>query len=245
MVALISPAPFVLVSPGPASDLLANRITLSNNSSAKPFKTSGSLFSTTVYVNSPGSKPRGIEVIRGLFDSQNSVLPWEVVYPSDVNSAIEISRSKKEMTDSKQNAATAALSFLKLVQPNINTTWKPEDVKINMKDVSGPSAGLAFALALIVQFADPQLINDRKVAVTGTISQFGVVGAIGGINQKIIGAKSAGASIFILPKDNCQDLSRLRDQNHSSNGLKLIAVANLSQAVHALADSRIADSLHC
>jgi Lon-like protease len=224
---------------------LANRITLNSGSLAKPFKTSGSLFSTTVYVNNPGSKPRGMEVLGGLFDSQKSILPWEVVYPSNLNSVNEIARSKKEMADSKQNAAMAALSFLKMVQPNINTTWKPDDVQISTKDIGGPSAGLAFALALIVQFADPQLINDRKVAVTGTISQFGVVGAIGGINQKMIGAKNAGASIFILPKDNCQDLSKPKDPNHSNNGLRLIAVANLSQAVHALADSRIADSLHC
>jgi PDZ domain-containing protein len=244
-IALIAPAPFVMISPGPASDLLGDRITLSKEILAKTFQPSGSLFSTSVYVNSPGSKPRGIEVLKGLFDSQISILPWEVVYPSGVNSAKEIARSKQEMVDSKQSAAQAALSFLKLVQPDINITWKPQDVQINMKDVSGPSAGLAFSLALIAKFADPQLVNGRKIAVTGTISQFGVVGAIGGINQKIIGAKSAGATIFLLPKDNCQDLSSPRDLNHSSNGLQLIAVASLSQAVHALADSKIADSLHC
>ena len=237
LVALFAPEPFVLISPGPVTNLLAGHISLAGSNTDKAV--AGSLFSTSVLVNSPNSKPNGIEVIRGWIDGQISVVPWEAVYPKSQSAKNEISTSKKEMLDSQGNAAIAAANFLSNISPNSPALFKPTDVKIEMKDVSGPSAGLAFAIAIIAKFADPQLIAGRKIAVTGTISQSGVVGAIGGINQKLNGAKSAGAEIFIAPKANCQDFT------HLPTGLKLIAVANLTQAIHALADSRIADNLHC
>ena len=52
-------------------------------------------------------------------------------------------------------------------------------------DIGGPSAGLAFTLALIDQLSPGQLTGGRNVAVTGTIGLDGTVGPIGGLAQKV------------------------------------------------------------
>jgi hypothetical protein len=45
------------------------------------------------------------------------------------------------------------------------------------------------------------------VAGTGTIDPEGVVGPIGGITQKLKGAQRAGATLFLAPKDNCDEVA--------------------------------------
>ena len=45
----------------------------------------------------------------------------------------------------------------------------------------------------------------RPVAGTGEIAPDGTVGAIGGIQQKIVGARDDGAELFLVPADNCED----------------------------------------
>jgi len=66
------------------------------------------------------------------------------------------------------------------------------------------------------------------IAGTGTINKKGVVGPIGGIEDKLIGAKRAGATLFIAPIDNCIDIT------HIPKGLQVVAVSTLAQAVTLL-----------
>ena len=54
------------------------------------------------------------------------------------------------------------------------------------------------------------------------------VGPIGGIEDKLIGAKRAGATLFIAPIDNCIDITRI------PKGLQIVAVSTLGQAVTLL-----------
>ena len=108
-----------------------------------------------------------------------------------------------------------------------------------MKRVGGPSAGLAFSLALIAKLSNPEIIAGRNIAVTGTISESGRVGSIGGIDQKLIAAKSAGATIVLMPMANCRDVTV------STNGLQVIPVNNLSEAFHGLIDPSVAKSMRC
>lgn len=167
------------------------------------------------------------------------VVPWSAVYPPGQSTKKANEIANQEMKSSQQKATIAAANFIKSLNPTEPLGWKPEDIKIALHNVGGPSAGLAFALALVAKLRAPELVGGRKIAVTGEISENGSVGRIGGIDQKMIGAKAAGAQIFILPKETCQDITR------TPKGLKLIAVTSLGQAVHALASNKIADSLHC
>ena len=67
------------------------------------------------------------------------------------------------------------------------------------------------------------------IAGTGTISMKGEVGAIGGIRQKMIGAQKAGATLFLAPQSNCDDVV-----GHVPSGLTVVPVSTLTQAVQAI-----------
>ncbi|MFT4215677.1 MAG: PDZ domain-containing protein [Micropruina sp.] len=97
-------------------------------------------------------------------------------------------------------------------------------------DIGGPSAGLIFALAVYDMVAPGDLLAGRSVAGTGTIAGDGTVGSIGGIQEKIAGAETAGATVFLVPAANCPDVLGL------ATSMRLVRVATLSEAIAALED---------
>ena len=106
----------------------------------------------------------------------------------------------------------------------------PFDVKIGLRDeIGGSSAGLMFALGIIDKLTPGPLTGGEVIAGTGTIDDDGNVGPIGGIQQKLIAAKEAGASVFLTPKDNCAEARRA-----IPDGLRLVRVGTLHEAVTAL-----------
>jgi PDZ domain-containing protein len=110
----------------------------------------------------------------------------------------------------------------------MDAPWAPFTVDFNLANVGGPSAGLMFSLAVIDKLTTGDLAGSNFVAGTGTIKANGEVGAIGGISHKMIAAQEAGATVFLVPSDNCYEA---RSDN---DGLQLVKVDNLSQAVDAL-----------
>jgi PDZ domain-containing protein len=111
----------------------------------------------------------------------------------------------------------------------IDSFTKPFAIEINLADVGGPSAGTAFALGIIDKLTDGNLTGGRTIAVTGTIDADGNVGAIGGVIQKMAGARSAGATVFLVPKSNCAEA--LTAVPH---GLRLVPITTLTSAVDVL-----------
>jgi len=105
----------------------------------------------------------------------------------------------------------------------------PFKVTISLQNVGGPSAGMMFALGIIDRITPGHLNGGKHVAGTGTITADGDVGAIGGIRQKLYGAKEAGATIFLAPKSNCDEVV-----GHVPDGLDVYAVSTLHQAVKDL-----------
>ncbi|WP_422392150.1 PDZ domain-containing protein [Nakamurella antarctica] len=96
-------------------------------------------------------------------------------------------------------------------------------------DIGGPSAGLMFTLGIIDRLTSGDLTSGHYIAGTGTIDTSGVVGPIGGILMKMIAAKDVGATIFLVPADNCTEaLTRV------PSGLQLVKVAKLTDATTAL-----------
>jgi PDZ domain-containing protein len=79
------------------------------------------------------------------------------------------------------------------------------NVKISLADVSGPSAGLMFTLGIIDKLTTGTLTGGHTIAGTGTIDPYGNVGDIGGIQQKLHGAKNVGATFFFVPEGNCTE----------------------------------------
>jgi Lon-like protease len=111
----------------------------------------------------------------------------------------------------------------------MDAPWAPFLVDFNLANVGGPSAGLMFSLAVIDKLTTGDLVGSKFVAGTGTIKADGTVGRIGGITHKITAARAAGATVFLVPAENCYEAS---SDDHS--GLQLVKVKDLGEAVDAL-----------
>jgi PDZ domain-containing protein len=105
----------------------------------------------------------------------------------------------------------------------------PFSVKLHLTNVVGPSAGMMFALGIIDELTPGSLTGGAHVAGTGTICGDGRVGAIGGIVQKLAGARRAGATVFLAPASNCDEVV-----GHIPGGLHVYSVARLSDALTVL-----------
>jgi PDZ domain-containing protein len=105
----------------------------------------------------------------------------------------------------------------------------PFKVKINLSDIGGPSAGLMFALGIIDKLTPDNLTGGKFIAGTGEIAPNGAIQPIGGIQQKMAGARAAGATIFLTPAGNCSNTV-----GAVPPGLRLVKVNSLSDAVHDL-----------
>ena len=60
--------------------------------------------------------------------------------------------------------------------------------------------------------------HGEKVVVTGELDLDGTVAPIGGIKQKTIGARDAGADIFLVPDDNCRRRAQVRGRAQDRPG---------------------------
>jgi PDZ domain-containing protein len=105
----------------------------------------------------------------------------------------------------------------------------PFGVKINLSGIGGPSAGLMFALGIIDKLTPDSLTGGHFIAGTGEIEPTGVVEPIGGIQQKMAAARSAGATVFLTPVANCPNTA-----GAVPAGLRLVKVGSLAGAVSDL-----------
>ncbi len=119
----------------------------------------------------------------------------------------------------------------------------PITVTVGIAEVSGPSAGLMFALAIMDKLTPIDELNGAHVAGTGAIDIDGDVSPIGGIEHKMDGAVAAGATAFLAPIENCEDVV-----GHIPAGLDVYAVDNLTDAytaIVAIGQNDTADLLTC
>jgi len=105
----------------------------------------------------------------------------------------------------------------------------PVDVKIQINNVGGPSAGMMFALGIIDKMSTGDLTGGQHIAGTGTIDADGNVGGIGGIRQKLYGARNAGATWFLAPPSNCNEVV-----GHVPDGIRVFSVSTLQDSLTAL-----------
>ncbi len=109
----------------------------------------------------------------------------------------------------------------------------PFELDIDTGSIGGPSAGLAFTLALIDELSPGELTGGRSIAVTGTVDLSGAVGSIGGLRQKAAAVAQAGVEIFLVPKSQSdEDLAAARIAGGPN--LQIIEVGSLAEAVDVL-----------
>lgn len=78
----------------------------------------------------------------------------------------------------------------------------PVNVRIDSRNIGGPSAGMMYALAVIDLLTEGELTGGYRVAGTGTIRFDESVGPIGGVRQKVFAARGIGADYVLVPADN-------------------------------------------
>jgi PDZ domain-containing protein len=147
---------------------------------------------------------------------------------------LTIKRAGKEQTVDVRTVAAPANSGSKTGKPVVGVVLGedhsfPFTVKISVGDVGGPSAGLMFSLGIYDKLTPGSLTGGTFVAGTGTITAEGEVGPIGGIQQKMIAARDAGAKVFLTPKDNCAEATA-----NAPKGLRLVEADTMHDAIASL-----------
>ncbi|MEM9564201.1 MAG: S16 family serine protease [Actinomycetota bacterium] len=108
-------------------------------------------------------------------------------------------------------------------------------VEIDSGSVGGPSAGLAFTLAVLDQLTEGELTGGAQVAVTGTIQADGSVGRVGGVLQKTAAVRDLGVDVFIVPASlGEQELEAI--MGRAGDDLTIVPVNNLDEALTALGE---------
>lgn len=155
--------------------------------------------------------------------------------------SLTVSRSGRALTVQAPTAKSGARTVLGVV---LRITFRlPVKVAINAGEVGGPSAGMMFSLGIYDKLTPGALTGGNRVAGTGTIDSDGVVGPIGGIQQKLVGASDAGATWFLAPADNCSEVV-----GHVPDGMRVVRVSTFREAVgavEAIAGGRSADLPQC
>lgn len=208
-----------------------------------------------------GAEVAVVEVVEDA-PAQGSLQPDDVITAIDGTAVT----SAKELREAIQDAGgeTVALTVLRDGEETVvevtpekqvegdQTTWIigvtlrtdydfEVDVTLQLDNVGGPSAGMMFALGIIDTLTPGELNGGENVAGTGTIEADGTVGPIGGIRQKLYGARDAGADYFLAPASNCDEVV-----GHVPDGLTVLSTSTLEEsltALEAIADGGDLDAL--
>ena len=125
-------------------------------------------------------------------------------------------------------------TIIGFVPADTRTVDLPFEIGINTDSIGGPSAGLAFTLALLDELTPGDLFGGKRVAATGTINGDETVGAIGALRQKTVAVRRAGVEIFFVPSAQSSDeLAEARMV--AGPTMRIVAVANLQQVLDELA----------
>lgn len=160
---------------------------------------------------------------QGLVDALSEIAPGTTVTLGLVRDGVPVEASV-ETIDPPEGGTGSRLGVL------VDTSFDfPVDVEIQIEDIGGPSAGMMFALGIIDKLTPQDEANGEVIAGTGTMDTSGTVGPIGGIRQKLNGAVRDGATWFLAPASNCDEVV-----GHVPDGLRVVKVATLAEAYDAM-----------
>lgn len=143
--------------------------------------------------------------------------------------------------DVMKESAHAALSFIRAHARELRLNphfFETHDIHIHVpyggvpKD--GPSAGIAIVTALYSRLR--RLPVDPSIAMTGEITLSGRILRVGGIKEKVLGAKRAGITQIIMPQENRNDLIEVPEE--AKQGLKFHFVSRVEDVLRLLFDRK-------
>jgi PDZ domain-containing protein len=242
--ATLAPLPYAIVLPGEAQNIFKNVITFKG---LENYPANGRIDLMSIRVTNPDTWIFGPEIVYSWIDGDRAVYPKSAIYPPGTTTEEESKRAKADMVKSQDTAIVAAVNYLQshpeILEPTeaadgSSAVAKKRVAALDTKKISfkvgetgGPSGGLVFSIGLVELLTEQDLLEGRHIAGTGTITSRGVVGPIGGINEKIMSAKKVGATVFFAPVDNAEEIGNVPD------GIKVVTVATLAQAINYLKSS--------
>jgi PDZ domain-containing protein len=105
----------------------------------------------------------------------------------------------------------------------------PFEINIDSGSVVGPSAGVAYGLEVLDLLTPGELTGGSTIAATGDLHLDGTIGAIGGVAQKTVTVRRAGAKAFLVPRDNYKEAKA-----HAGNDLQVYAIDSFDDALRTL-----------
>jgi Lon-like protease len=193
--ATIAPLPFAIVLPGEAQNIFKNVITIKELDN---YPATGRIDLMSIRVTNPDAWISGPEIIYSWLDADRAVYPKSAIYPPGTSSEKENKQAKADMVGSQDKAISAAINYLQ-THPEIMGAGSQgiaranaldgKKIKFKVGETGGPSGGLVFSIGLVELLTEKDLMTHRHIAGTGTISVRGVVGPIGGINEKIASSR--------------------------------------------------------
>ena len=245
LLATIAPLPFAIVLPGEAQNIFKGVITFKSTDN---YPASGRIDLMSIRVTNPDSWIFGPEIIYSWISSERSVYPKSAIFPPGTTSKEERKQAKAEMVSSQDKAIYAAVNYLQS-NPKIMAVdssaadavnigkaradkLETKNIEFKVKETGGPSGGLVFAIALVELLTERDILEGEHIAGTGTINARGIVGGIGGINEKIASAQKVGATLFFAPVSNASEIANI------PAGIKVVTVATLAQAISYLETSK-------
>ena len=235
VISLVAPMNFVLIRPGTPTPLFPKVLELKD---IKSYPVKGQLYLLTILITNPETSVFGAEVLGCWAKGDCVVAPRSTYYTRESTNEKESDEGAKDMEQSQNSAIDAAANYIADEFPNIDiATFNDKSLTISLENTGGPSGGLVFAIGLVELLTPIDILQGRKIAGTGTISADGKVGPIGGVVEKIVGAKSVGAEIIFISTANCSELPAAVD------GISVVAVSTLAQALTYLRDDASASPL--
>lgn len=156
--------------------------------------------------------------------STGDLVPMKIKRDGEVQS-VEV-----ELTSDPDDPERTIVGFLPF---DTATVELPFSVNIDTRSIGGPSAGLAFSLALTDELSEGELTGGRRVAVTGTVDTDGNVGPIGGLVQKTSAVKQTGIEIFLVPvAQGDEQIAAAREV--AGDDVEIVPVSTFSEALDAL-----------
>ena len=185
---------------------------------------------------SPGSPAEGVlqlnDVVIGVDDKtvSDSGDMVEAIRAHKPGDPVTLRVSRDGNSLERQATLTQAEDGRPLLGVRLSTKVRlPFEITIDSGRVIGPSAGLSYALEVLDVLTAGELTGGLKVAATGELHTNGSIGPVGGVAQKVVTVKRAGAKVFLVPKANeAEALSR------ASDGLRIVAVEDFEDALTAL-----------
>ncbi|MEW5989115.1 MAG: endopeptidase La [Chloroflexota bacterium] len=133
-----------------------------------------------------------------------------------------------------QESAQAALSYTRSHAAKLGIdeeVFERTDVHLHVPEGAvpkdGPSAGVALATAIVSAFTNRPI--RREVGMTGEITLRGRVLPVGGIREKSLAARRAGATTFIMPRKNESDLQNIPKRLRQD--LRFVQVDHMDQVL--------------